>query len=67
MEKLMQVMYDMKAEMVALRLALQQAGICVKAPYQKKNKEQHVHGSQEQSLLGSPRKRTGARTLRPGP
>ena len=28
MEKLMQVMYDMKAEMDALRRALQQAGIC---------------------------------------
>ncbi len=43
MEKLMQVMYDMKAEMGVLRKALQQEGICVDAPHQKKNKEQHIN------------------------
>ena len=32
LEKLMKVMYNMKAEMGALRRALHQAGICVDAP-----------------------------------
>ena len=41
MEKLMQVLYDMKAEMGVLHRALQHAGICVDVPHQKKNKEQH--------------------------
>jgi hypothetical protein len=56
MEKLMQVMYDMKAEMDALRRALQQAGICVEAPYQKKNKEQHINGSQKSKFAGIAKK-----------
>ncbi len=43
MEKHMQVMYGMKAEMGALRQALQLACICVDAPYNKKNKEQHTN------------------------
>jgi hypothetical protein len=56
MEKFMQVMYDMKAEMGALRRALQQAGICVDAPYQKKNKEQHINGSQKLKFAGIAKK-----------
>jgi hypothetical protein len=56
MEKLMQVMYDMKAEMGALRLALQLAGICLDAPYNKKNKEQHINGSQEPKFAGIAKK-----------
>jgi hypothetical protein len=69
MEKFMQVMYDMKAEMGALRQALQQAGICVDAPHQKKNKEQHIKGSQKSKFAGVAKKanrRSGARALRPG-
>ncbi len=42
-EKLMKVMYDMKAEMGALRRALHQAGICADAPYNKKSKEQPIN------------------------
>jgi hypothetical protein len=56
MEKLMQVMYDMKAEMGALRRALQLAGICVDAPYNKKNKEQHINGSQKPKFAGIAKK-----------
>jgi hypothetical protein len=56
MEKLMQVMCDMKAEMGALRSALQQAGICVDAPHQKKNKEQHINGSQKPKFAGIAKK-----------
>jgi hypothetical protein len=52
LEKLMQVMYDMKAEMGALRRALHQAGICVDAPYNKKNKEQPINGSQKSKFAG---------------
>jgi hypothetical protein len=52
LEKLMQVMYDMKAEMAALRRALHQAGICVDAPYNKKNKEQPINGSQKPKFAG---------------
>ncbi len=48
----MQVMYDMKAEMGALRQALHQAGICVDAPYSKKNKEQPINGSQKPKFAG---------------
>jgi hypothetical protein len=44
LEKLTKVMYDMKSEMGALRRALHQAGICVDAPYNRKNKEQHING-----------------------
>ncbi len=47
-----QVMYDMKAEMGALRRALHQAGICVDAPYNKKNKEQPINGSQKPKFAG---------------
>jgi hypothetical protein len=56
MDKLMQVMYDMKAEMGALRRALQQAGIRVDAPYQKKTKEQHINRSQKQKFAGIAKK-----------
>jgi hypothetical protein len=52
MEKLMQVMYDMKAEMGALRRALQQAGICVNHPHQKNHKEQHINRSQKPKFAG---------------
>ena len=52
LEKLMQVMYDMKAEMGALRRALHQAGICVDAPYNKKSKEQPINGSQKPKFAG---------------
>jgi hypothetical protein len=52
LEKLMQVMYDMKAEMGALRRALHQAGICVDAPHNKKNKEQPINGSQKPKFAG---------------
>jgi hypothetical protein len=52
LEKLMKVMYDMKAEMGALRRALHQAGICVDAPYNKKNKEQPINGSQKPKFAG---------------
>ena len=52
MEKLIQVMYDMKAEIGALRQALHQAGICVDAPYNKKNKEQPINGSQKPKFAG---------------
>ena len=48
----MQVMYDMKAEMGALRRALQIAGICVDAPYNKKNKEQPINRSQKPKFAG---------------
>ncbi len=43
----MPVMYDMKAEMGVLRRALQQAAIYLDAPHQKKNKVQHINGSQK--------------------
>jgi hypothetical protein len=56
MEKLMQVMYDMKAEMGALRRAFQQAGICVDAPHQKKNKEQHMNRNQKAKFAGIAKK-----------
>ncbi len=48
----MQVMYDMKAEMGALRRALYQAGICVDASYNKKNKEQPTNGIQKPKFEG---------------
>ncbi len=59
----MQVMYDMTAEMGALRRALQQAGICVDAPYQKKNKEQHINGSQKQKFSGIAKKANGSKNV----
>ncbi len=67
----MQVMYDMKAEMGALRQALQQAGICVDDPYQKKNKEQHMNGSQKPKFAGIAKKanwseEVASRSLAPG-
>ncbi len=52
----MQVIYDVKAEMVALLRALQQAGICVDSPHQKKNKEQHINGSQKPKFAGIAKK-----------
>ncbi len=52
LEKLMQAMYDMKAEMGALRQALHVAGICVEAPYHKKNKEQPINRSQKTKFAG---------------
>jgi hypothetical protein len=52
LEKLMQVMYDMKPEMGALRRALHVAGICVDAPCNKKNKEQPINGSQKPKFAG---------------
>ncbi len=51
-EKLMQVMYDMKAEMGALCRALHQAGICIDVPYNKKNKEQPINRSQKPKFAG---------------
>jgi hypothetical protein len=71
MEKLMQVMYDMKAEMGALHRALQLVDICVDAPYNKKNKEQHINGSQKPKLAGfakktSWKKKIASRSLVPG-
>ncbi len=67
----MQVMYVMKAEMGALRRALQQEGICVDAPYQKKNKEQHINGSQKSKFAGIAKKanwskNVASRSLAPG-
>ncbi len=71
MEKLIQVMYDMKAEMGALCRALQQAGICVEAPYQKKNKEQHINGRKKSKFAGIAKKanrskNVASRSLAPG-
>ncbi len=71
LKKLMQVMYDMKAKMGALRRALQRAGICVDAPYQKKNKEQHINGSQKPKFAGIAKKanwkkKIASRSLVPG-
>jgi hypothetical protein len=67
MEKLMQVMYDMKAKMGALRQTLQQAGICVDAPHQERIRSSTSTEARSRSLLEMPRKLTEARTLRPGP
>ncbi len=52
----MQVMYDMKAEIGALRRALQQAGICVDDPHQKNHTEQHINGSQKPKFAGIAKK-----------
>ncbi len=52
LEKHMQVMYNMKAEMGSLRRALHVAGICVEAPYNKKNKEQPINGRQKPKFAG---------------
>ncbi len=49
-------MYDMKAEMGVLRRALQQAGMCVDTPNQKKNKKQHINGSQKPKFAGIAKK-----------
>ncbi len=46
----------MKAEMGALLRALQQAGICIDAPYQKKTKKQHINGNQKSKLVGIAKK-----------
>ncbi len=66
MEKLKQVMYDMKAKMGALRQTLQQAGICVDAPHQGRIRNSTSTEARSRSLLEMPRKLTEARTLRPG-
>jgi hypothetical protein len=56
MDKLMQAMYDMKAEMGALCRALQKAGICIDAPHQKKTKEQQLNGNQKSKFVGIAKK-----------
>ena len=52
----MQVMYYMKAEMGALRQAIHIAGICVDVPYNKKNEEQPINGSQKTKFAGIAKK-----------
>jgi hypothetical protein len=56
MNKLMQVMYKMKAEMGALCRALQQAGLHVDDPYQTRIKVQHINGSQKSNFAGITKK-----------
>jgi hypothetical protein len=63
LEKLIKVMYDMKAEMGALRRALHQEGTCVDAPYNKKNKEQHIKRSQKPKFAGIAKKENRSKKI----